>query len=133
MSPSSHTLIAKQNQIMTQKQQPRLPKHLHIQPVLSLFQYRKRSPKHILKHVINYAVNNIPYGNWLKPHHWKYVLKDRKKLKRQPQRKNTPPTQILGVNTETRKCWSHHKVSRFLVDFPHKQTFPWIIKFTAIN
>lgn len=70
----------KQNQTVTQKQQPRLPKHLQS---LSLFPNRKRSPKHIPKHVINYTVNHILMETvWLKSHHWKYVIKDRKKPKR---------------------------------------------------
>lgn len=81
----------KQNQTVTQKQEPRLPKHLHIQLVPLPKQEKKKSKAHPeVCHKLPNESLFLMETVWLKPPCWKYAIKDRKKSNRYPQRKNVP-------------------------------------------
>lgn len=124
----------KQNQTVTQKQKPRLPKHLHIQPVPLPKQEKKKSKAHPK---VCHKLPNESYSSW-KLSGWSHTAentwyKTERNLKDTLKERTRPSPQILGVNTKTRKSWNHHRVTRFVVHFSHKQFFLWIIKLFFIN
>lgn len=89
---------------------------------LSLFPNRKtRSPKHIPKYVINYPMNHIPYGNILaEATALKICDKRQKETEKIVKERTLPPwLWIHGINTKTRKSWSHQKNTRYIESISH--------------
>lgn len=128
----THTDV-KQNQTMTQKQKPRLPKHLNTQPVPLPKQEKKKSKAHP---EVCHKLPNESHSSW-KLSGWSHTTentqhKTERNLKDTLKERTLPSLRTLGVNTKTRKFWSHHRVTRFVVHFSHKQTFLWIIKLVFI-